>query len=222
MFAMDSPTAPDAGRTDVQLDGTVMGQVFGPEGLGANARVRHTLEPGVSLEVDGGVFHVTNSPEAGDTFDRNGYTGRVGVLLHTPSRHWALGGGLGGGVSNTAGNWGAADIHGMVSGAHELIRPMLSVAFGYSAPFGDQTFTVHYSGEDNESGVATLQLPRNAFLQTSVGLELGPRDRAVLLGASLLRFWLFEDSVLSGPDAGEQQRDDAYFALGIGLRLGLN
>jgi hypothetical protein len=222
MFTMDSPSAPAAGGTDVQIDGTIMGQLFGPEGLGGNARVRHTIEPGVSLEVDGGVFHVTNHAEAGQTFDRNAYTGRLGAVMHSPNRRWAIGAGLGGGLSDTAGNWGAADVHGMVSGVHELIRPMLGVGLGYSAPFGDQTFMVHHTDEDGISGDVTLQLPRNALVQVSVGLELGPRDRAVIIGASMLRFWLFEDSVLSGPGAAEQLRDDAYLALGIGLRLGIN
>lgn len=220
-YVLDSPTAPDVGGTDVQLDAALVGEVFGPEAANGNARLRHTLEPGVSVEVDGGVLHVTNVGEATDPDDRNAYTGRLGVLLSSPSRHWAAGAGLGGGLSRTGGNWGAADIHGMVSGAHPVIRPMLAVGLGYSAPFGERTFMVQ-SPDKEAPGIVTLRLPRNAFAQLSVGVELGPRDRALIIGASFLRFWLFEDSVVSGPNPNGQQRDDAYLAFGIGVRVGVN
>jgi hypothetical protein len=217
-FVMDSPSAPAVGSSDVQLDAAAISSgIWGTELVGGNARLRHTLEPGVSIEADTGVLHVTNSGEGGD---RNGYTGRIGLLLHSDSRHWALGTGLGGGMSATAGNWGAADVHGVLSGAHRYVRPMLGVGLGYSAPFGDQTFAVHDPDNDDNPDT-TLQLPRNAIAQVHLGLELGRRDKAFILGISMLRFWLREDSVVSATTAAAQL-DQAFIALGVGLRFGLD
>jgi hypothetical protein len=211
---MDSPTAPAPGGTDLQLDVARIGTIWGPELVGGNARVRHTLEPGVSVEVDGGVLHVTNPGEGGD---RNAYTGRLGVLRHSESRHLALGAGVGGGVSQTAGNWGAVDVFAVLSGAHRYARPMVIGGLGYSAPFGDHTFVVHDPGEEGDT---TLRLPRNAIAQVHVGIELGPRHSALVLGASMLRFWRFEDSVVNRT-AGDFERDEVFLALGAGLRLAL-
>ena len=215
-FVMDSPSAPAAGHSDVQLDAASIGTMWGPELFGGNARLRHTVEPGVSVEADAGVLHVTNSGEGGD---RNAYTGRLGVLLHAPSRHWAFGAGVGGGLSQTAGNWGSVDLHGVVSGAHRYVRPMLGGGLGYSAPFGDRTFVVREP--DSSQTETTLHLPRNVIAQVNVGLELGPPDKALVLGFSMLRFWLREDSVVSATTESSHQ-DEVFGAFGIGLRLAVD
>ncbi len=214
-FVMSSPSAPAVGGTDVQLDAATIGQLWGPELAGGNARLRHTIEPGVSLEADGGVLHVTNDGQGGD---RNAYTGRLGVLLHSQSRHLAFGAGLGGGTSATAGSWGSADVHAVVSGAHRYIRPMLGVGAGYSAPFGNKTFVVQWNDSTDGDSQRTLRLPRNLFAQLHLGVELGPPHAAFILGGSVLRFWLREDSVVDrGGDA--PQLEDGYLAVGVGLRL---
>ncbi|HWU87646.1 MAG TPA: hypothetical protein VN253_10250 [Kofleriaceae bacterium] len=206
---MDSPSAPAVGHSDVQLDAARIGTLGGPELVGGNALLRHTVEPGVSVEVDAGVLHVTDSSQYSDL---DGYTGRLGVLLHSPDRHVALGAGLGGGLSPTAGGWGSADVHGVISGAHRYIRPMLAGGIGYSTPFGDRTFVV---------GNTTLQLPRNAIAQVHVGLELGPPTAALILGLSMLHFWPGEDSVVN-QTAGGSVPDEIFVAAGIGLRVAIN
>ena len=45
-FALDSPSAPAPGRSDVQLDAAGIGEMWGPSLVGGNARLRHTVEPG--------------------------------------------------------------------------------------------------------------------------------------------------------------------------------
>lgn len=215
-FVMDSPSAPPVGGVDLQLDAASIGALFGPELVGGNARLRNTIEPGVTVEADGGVLHVTND---GSGSDRNAYTGRVGVLLTSDSKHAAFGAGVGGGTSAAAGSWATADVHGVISGAHRYVRPILAGGVGYSTPLGNRTFVVH-EPDDGPEGVR-LQLPRNLFAAIHVGLELGPPERAFVLGASLVRFWLREDSVLT-PDLNDHDRDDAYLAFGAGLRLALD
>jgi hypothetical protein len=118
----------------------------------------------------------------------------------------------------TAGNWGSADVHAVVGGANRYIRPMLGVGAGYSAPFGDKTFVVQWEDSDDGPSQRTLQLPRNAFAQVHFGVELGPPHAALVVGASMLQFWLREDSVMDrGGDP--PQLEDRYLALGVGLRL---
>lgn len=215
---MSAPgSAPAAGGTDVQLDVATIGQVWGPELVGGNARFRHTLEPGVTIEADGGVLHVTNPGQGGD---RNGYTTRLGVMLRDKSGRWAFGAGLGGGMSPTAGSWGAADIFGAVSGKHRRARPMLAVGVGYNAPFGDTTFVVH-DPDDSEQRETTLRLPRTIMMATHVGLEIGPPEVAFIVGASVLRFLSRETSVVH-PMTQDSGEDEIFIAAGVGLRIAIH
>jgi hypothetical protein len=214
-FALDSPGAPAAGHSDVEVDAAAIGQLWGPELVDGNARLRHTVEPGVSVEADAGVLHVSNPGEGGD---RNAYTGRLGVLLHSHDRHFAFGAGIGGGLSQTAGSWGSADVHGVVSGAHRYIRPILGGGFGYSAPFGHRTFAVR---EQDSKYETILRLPRNTIAQVQLGLELGPPDLAVVLGASMLHFWPREDSRVNAT-TDPDPRGESFAAVGIGLRIAVD
>jgi hypothetical protein len=214
-FVMSAPgAAPAPGGTDVQLDAASIGTMWGPELVGGNARLRHTLEPGVTLEADGGILHVTNPGQGGD---RNGYTGRLGVMLRSESGRWALGAGLGGGTSPTAGSWGAADVYGAVSGKHRYFRPMIALGVGYSAPFGDTTFVVHDPDSDDQP-MTTLRLPRNVISATHVGIELGPPEAALVVGASMLRFWVRDDSVVQ-PTEESDPEDEMFLAVGGGFRF---
>jgi len=187
--------------------------VFGPDLLGGNGRLRRSIEPGVAVEVDAGVLHVTNRGEGGD---RNAYTGRLGVLLHSQDGHAAIGAGVGGGVSPTAGGWGSVDIHGVVSGANRYVRPLLGGSLGYSAPFGSQTFEV----SANDSSPVTLGLPRNSIGEIHVGLELGPPDAMLVLGAALMHFWLLEDSRVNLGSA-PAPTGEGFAAVGAGLRFAI-
>jgi len=217
---MDSPAAPAVGGFDVQLDAAVIASSGGPDLTGGDARLRRTVAPGLSVEADAGVLHVNNN---GDSAGRNGYTGRLGVLVHSPDRHWAAGAGVGGGLSPTAGSWGSVDAHVVVSGASRNVRPLLGAGLGYSAPLGHHRFTVT---APCESSPVTLQLPHNTFAGVQAGIELGPPGRAVILGTSILHFWLSESSQVSEPSqvSGHAARggDDQFFTLGIGLRVALD
>jgi hypothetical protein len=213
-FVIDGPGAPPVGKSDVQLDAASISTLWGPELVGGNARLRQTVSPGVTMELDGGVLRVTN---AGDGPARNAYTGRLGVLMHGLGGRLALGAGLGGGVSRAAGSWGAADVHGAIAGAHRYIRPILGGGFGYAAPFGNRTFDVR---EPDDKSPTTLRLPRNLIAQIDLGLELGPRDKAFLLGGTLSRFWLRDNSEVG--DTGGYDHDDFFVALGIGARFTLD
>ena len=158
---------------------------------------------------------MTNAGQGGD---RNGYTGRLGVLLHSQGRHVAIGAGAGGGMSPTAGGWGSVDVHGVVAGANRHIRPVLGGSLGYSAPFGHRTFGVR---EPDSASETVLQLPHNAIAQVHVGLEIGPPDFAVVLGISVLHFWLREDSRVSAMTIA-RTHDEQFAAIGIGLRIGVD
>ena len=212
-FVMDSPLAPEVGHHDAQIDIAGIGQLWGPELVNGNARLRRTVSPGVVLEGEAGILHVTNAGTGGD---RNGYTGRVGVLLQSEDRRAALAIGAGGGTSLVAGSWGSADIGGMLTGKHAWIRPVLAADIGYSAPFGDQTFTV----AEEDGTQTTLRLPRNIIAKVSLGLELGDRAASMLIGVSMVRFYLSESSVVDS--VAEDYEDDGYLAAGLGIRFALD
>lgn len=218
-FALTSPSTPDVRRADAQIGvQRITHSMWGPDLNGRTARVRYTLEPGVTVEADAGMLTVANEGEV-EGGDRDAYTGRVGVLLATPDRHFALAAGVGGGVSAAAGSWGGADLLGVVSGQHRHVRPMIGAGLGYSAPFRATPFKVHEPARSGGGERATLLLPRNAFGQVLVGIELGPPKLALVLGASYMRVKLFDESVVgvSGPPD-----DDAIFLeVGAALRVAL-
>jgi hypothetical protein len=207
---MTSPLEPANGQ-DVQVDVARIGNlIWGPELASANARLRRNVEPGLVVEADAGLLHVTN---AGDGGSRNGYTGRLGLVRHYDER-LAIGAGAGAGHSDAAGNWGSVDIGGVVSGKHRYVRPVLGGTLGYSRPIGQRrTFTV----SEPEGAETTLRLPSNRFAQVNVGIELGPRDQALVLGGSLMKFWL--DEVSQVPATEYSTREELFVTLGIGVRF---
>lgn len=218
-FAFDSATAPAAGGTDVQLDVARIGTVWGPELVGGNARLRQAVRPGVVVEGELGTLHLLNDGAGGS---RNAYTGRAGVLLRPPEDQElrvALALGVGGGHAPAAGSWTTVDLGGVVSGSHRWFRPVVGADLGYSRPTGDRTFTV----TEPDGDATTLRLPANLTARVTAGVELGRDDRALLLGVSMIRFLLAEDSVVTpAPDAEAPADDDLYFALGVGARFALD
>ncbi|MDQ3366309.1 MAG: hypothetical protein M3680_12865 [Myxococcota bacterium] len=208
-LVMQSAALPEPGHQDVQVEVSRIGTIWGPELVGGGARLRHTVASNVALEADAGLLRVIN---AGDGGNRNAHTGRLGVVVTLPDQRLAVGGGIGGGYSATAGSWGTVDVGAVLSGKHQHVRPQLGGTFGYGTPLGDQTFTV----SEPDGSTTELRLPRNTFAQVNAGLELGPRRSAVLVGASMIRFSLHESDFADGsPGSG----DDLYLALGIGVRI---
>lgn len=213
-FVMDSPITPAPGKSDLQLDVASIGEIiWGPELTAGGGRIRHSVDRQLAIEVDTGILHVANPGSGGN---RNAYTGRVGVIRASADQRVALGAGLGGGHSSVAGSWGSVDIGGWITGKHRWIRPVLGAAVGYSAPFSRTPFTVTHG--DNET--TTLQLPANVYGQAHFGLELGPPDSMVVIGASFARFGLLESSVVGEDDL--EGRDQLYGALGLGARFQLD
>ncbi len=219
-FTTDSPAAP-AGGTDVQIAAGHTGQIFGPSVGTGGVRLRHTIEPGVIGEVDGGTLRVDND---GDGPNRNAYTGRLGVLLQTAGQHAAFGVGVGGGIAPAAGNWTSVDAGVVVGGGYRYLRPVLGGWVGYSAPAGNRTFTVT-AGDDR----TTLRLPHDLFATVNLGLEIGPPDCALLVGMTVVQFWLREDSVVAHEtartagtaDPATPQLDQSFVGGMLGFRLAL-
>lgn len=207
-LVMQSPMMPAVGHQDVQLDASRIGTIWGPELVNGDARLRHVVAPNVALEADAGMLYLTNDGEGGD---RSALTGRLGVLVADRTQRIAVGGGVGGGHSEVAGSWGTIDVGGVITGKHAYVRPTLGGTVGYAKPFGDRTFTV----AEPDGTTTTLTLPRNLFAQLNIGLELGPRDVAFLVGASVISFWLGESDRPGGP----VDDDDGFIAIGIGLRV---
>lgn len=216
-FALDTPLAPAAPGGDVQLDASRSGAVWGPELVTGGARYRQNVDDRQVVEADAAILHVTNS---GHGARRNAYTGRVGTLLRSSGGGAALALGIGGGYAPAGGIWAAADLGGWLSGQGRLFRPIMGGHLGYSRPLGDRTFVVHEP--DEEMTPTTLRLPNNAYLQSTLGLELGPREGCVVVGASVVYFRKGEPSVVDGPEReAEEDRDDVFFSLGLGVRAAL-
>jgi hypothetical protein len=221
-FALDSANAPQTGHSDVQMGVSRVGTIWGPELVNGETRVRHAVQPGVVLEADAGLLHVTND---GDGGNRNALTGRLGVMLRPPE--WethdlrvALNLGLGGGHAPEAGNWGALDVGVLLAGSHRWVRPLVGAGGGFSRPFGEKTFVVTEHDEDRTQ--TTLQLPRNLTANVSAGVELGPTHRTVIIGATMTHFWLQESSIVGEMLEDADENDDLFFALGAAARFSLD
>lgn len=215
-FAFDAPTTPEVGHSDAQFDITRIGMPFGAEAVNGGARYRRTLRPGLVAEGEGGLLHLTNEGSGGS---RNAVTGRVGLMLRPPSEQelrTALTLGVGGGLSSTAGDWVSVDVGAAVGGSHPWLRPFVGGDVSYNAAVGSKPFTV----DDSGGAPVTLQLPDTIGLRTTAGLELGPPDRALVIGFSLARMIAREPDVLSPPPTtGDVLNDDVAVAIGLGFRV---
>lgn len=207
----DTAALPAAGRGDVALalGGGGSSDIFGPSVQTGAGRFRQTIAPDLAVEAEGGVLAVQGDAQGTDP---NAYIGRVG-LVHRFDEHAAAFGGVGGGLSRAAGNWGSVDGGILLAGTNKWIRPTLAASVGYAAPFGNKQFTVY----DGDSAY-TLQMPKNAFGRVDVGAEIGPRG-CLLLGVSYFHFHeLTPDRVdATMPYSSDQD----YFMLGAGARFPL-
>ena len=224
---LDTPTAPTAG-TDVQGEVGRIGSVFGPSLVDGNFRARHAMTDHLVLEGETGMAAVTNegsvvtssarstTPQDSASTSRDAYTGRAGVILQgiDGGVRGALTAGIGGGYSPVAGGWTSVDIGAGFGGTHRWIRPWFNGDLGVNQPVSARPFTVAYG--DSES--TTLELTPNLMVRGTVGLELGPIDRAFIVGLSVTRV-VADSNGASGSARGDG--DDGFIGIAAGFRARL-
>lgn len=201
----ETARAPAPGKHEVQIDGVSAGEVLGPGIVAGNARYRRGITDHLAVTGDLGVIRAQGetqeSPLAGTT--------RVGVHAHgewTDELDAALFAGAGGGHAPSAGSWLSADAGWAVTGDHRYVRPTLVLAGFVSEPVASETFMV---------GDRTLQLPRTYGVQGMFGFDLGPKDRAMLLGFMIANLW-------AKATAHQDAQSSMFLGVGGSLRFGLN
>jgi hypothetical protein len=196
---------PTTGESDVQLDGNVSGEVFGPGIYSGNVRYRRGVDENLAVTGDAGFIRVDGNNGSSDENPWAGL-GRVGMQLAKETDgdlDAAVFGGVGGGYAPAAGGWLSSDVGAMLAGTNRYVRPIFLVDAYASQPVGTRTFMV---GED------TLRLPRTYGVQGLFGFELGPQKSAVLIGLALAQLWSAANDV--------QEADSATFiGLGGGVRF---
>ena len=208
----DTAALPGVGRGDVALALATgkSGDIFGPGLVAGAGRMRQTIAPDLAIEGEVGVLAVQGDDGSGS--DHNAYTGRIG-LLHRFDEHAAMFGGIGGGMSRTAGNWGSADGGILLAGTGKWVRPTFAASAGYSAPFANKQFNVY-----DDQTATTLQMPNNLFVRLDVGGELGPNG-CVLVGMTYVHFHELTPDVVDATMPYSADQD--YFMLGAGARFPL-
>jgi hypothetical protein len=196
--------APARGRSDLQLDGNVTGEIMGPGIFAGNIRVRHGVSKRVALVGDVGMARADGESNG---LDPRAGTARAGVHLHGDANedvHAAVYAGAGGGYAPTAGGWASVDAGAVFTGNHRHVRPIFLVQVYGSQPIATRVFTV---------GDTMLRLPRTFGVQGLLGFDLGPRDRSLLLGLAIAQL---------SSSANDQQfaRTETFFGLGAGFRFG--
>lgn len=226
---LDSPSAPTAGGTDVQGEVGRLGTIFGPSLVDGNVRARHAMTDHLVLEGETGMAGVTNEGsvvtesarttigvEHPQSTSRDAYTGRAGAILQgiDGGVRGALTAGIGGGYSPVAGGWTSVDIGAGFGGTYRWIRPWFNGDLGVNQPVSARPFTVAYG--DNES--TTLALQPNLMLRGTLGLELGPVDRAFVVGLSVTRV-IADSNGASG--SARSDGDDGFVGIAAGFRARL-
>jgi hypothetical protein len=194
---------PKPHEQDIQLDGNVTGEPMGPGITAGNVRYRRGVDDHLALTADVGMLKVDGNnglnPYAG--------TSRVGLQIAgdlIDDMTATLFTGVGGGHAPTAGSWVAADTGVAIAGDHRYVRPVLLVA-GYAAqPVATKVFVV----DDTR-----LRMPRTYGAQVLFGFDLGPRDRAVLLGLAFARLWSVANDT-------QMALAESFLGLGGGFRFG--
>jgi hypothetical protein len=234
LISLDSPTAPAARGTDVQGEIGRIGQMFGPDVAAGNFRARHGLTDNLVVEGEGGMARVenegtliVNQPIARSTTggtqvtqasdSRNAYTARGGLILQGTDGavRGALTLGAGGGYSPVAGGWTSIDAGGSVGGTGRWIRPWFATDLGFNQPVGAHPFTVQYDDTD-QTDTTTLQMTQNLMVRGTLGLELGPVTRAVVLGLSVTRLYADTNGQLG--TTSQSDSDGAFVAVAAGFR----
>lgn len=211
LAALDSPIAPAAHGTDIQADLGRVGTMWGPELVSGGSRLRHAVTSAVVVEGEAGVMRVLN---AGDGGSRNAYTGRGGIMVRSSGETGmcaALSAGLGGGYSPVAGGWGSFDVGGALAGTHRWFRPVLAGDASYNRPFGDTRFVV----VESDGGTSTLHLTQNVSVRGTLEVELGPTDRTLIVGMSVMRIEANSSGAIPEYDTSP---DEVFVAIGGGFR----
>ena len=211
LVALDSPIAPAAHGTDVQADLGHVGTMWGPELVNGGSRLRHAVSSAVVVEGEAGVMRVLNAGEGGP---RNAYSGRGGIMLRSSGETGlsaALSAGLGGGYASVAGGWGSVDVGGALAGTHRWFRPVVAGDASYNRPFGDKRFVV----VEPDGTPSTLHLTQNVSVRGTLAVELGPTDRTVIVGLSVMRIVADSSGVIPEYDTSP---DEVFVAIGGGFR----
>jgi hypothetical protein len=225
---LDTPSGPGAGGTDVQGEVGRLGTVFGPSLVDGNVRVRHAITEHVIVEGETGMAAVTNPGEvvtssarstttpASARTSRDGYTGRGGVILQgvDGAVRGALTVGIGGGYSQVAGGWTSIDVGAGFGGTHRWVRPWFTGDVGMNQPVSPRPFTVAYGDSED----TTLEMTANAIVRGTLGLELGPIDRAFVVGLSVTKV-IADSNGAFGAD--RSSGNDGFIGIAAGFRARL-
>lgn len=196
--------APKVHESDIQLDGNASGEVLGPGILAGNVRYRRGIAEHVAVTADTGFIRVANE---GSTLNPYAGTARVGVQAHGRANDEitaAAFGGIGGGYSPEAGGWITGDVGAGFTGDHRYVRPILLVDVYFSQPVATEVFSV---------GSTMLRLPQTLGVQGLFGFDLGPRERAVMVGLAVARLY-------ASPNDKQDDLSETFFGLGGGFRFG--
>jgi hypothetical protein len=213
VMPLSSAEAPVTGEQDVQIDGNMTGEVFGPGVFAGNVRYRRGVRDDLALVGDVGLARVD-----GNNMGQNPWatSARAGVQYHAPANddlHAAAFAGAGAGFAPTAGGWASVDVGGVLTGTNRHVRPILVLDLYASAPLGARTFMAYEDNIGAPDDDELVKLPRTIGAQGLVGFDLGPRDRSVLLGLALARLHTFENDV-------QEARSETFIGLGGGFRFG--
>jgi hypothetical protein len=229
-FSLDTPTTPAVGHQDVQADVGHGSEIFGPDIFAGSGRLRHAVSEGVVVEGEAGVMRVLHDGTRSD--GSSGYTGRGGVMLRSEEDgavRGALTAGLGGGYAPVAGGWGSVDVGLAAAGTNHWFRPLFGVEGMLNHPIGAKTFTVSFADGAGVNGapptptMTTLRFTDNGMLRFTFGFEVGPPDRALLLGMSLTQIMAASDGVVSttNTDPPAKDRSPAFMSVSVAFRMSL-
>lgn len=210
---LSSAEAPATGEQDVQVDGNATGEVFGPGVFAGNVRYRRGVREDVAVVGDVGLARVD-----GNNLGQNPWatSARVGVQYHAPANddlHAAAFAGAGGGYAPTAGGWASVDVGGVLTGTNRYVRPIFVLDLYGSEPLGAKSFMAYEDNVGAPDDDEAVKLPRTVGAQGLVGLDLGPRERSVLLGFAIAQLHTFANDV-------QEAKSETFIGLGGGFRFG--
>ena len=196
---------PERGKYDVQLDGNTSGSPLGPGIFGANLRYRHAVAEHVALVGDAGFARAHYAEDGGPDPDAGmGRAGAQWTAAVNEDVDAAVFGGVGAGYAPTAGGWASTDAGAIVSSNGRNVRLAAAIDAFFSQPFATRMFEVQSQ---------MLRLPTTLGVMGLVGVEVGPRDRAIVGGLALA-------GLRAAATDAEPAHGDLFLGLGGGFRFG--